>query len=666
MKQKIVETLFKIVKLPLFIIKYFCVGIFITMYYILSFVIALIEYMGKGILASLYILKFVLYYLLYGMATPFLCLVMLFKAFMKKAEPKMQKYQEERKVKKQKRLEEKQVIAAERAKKKQALMALKVENEQRKKELQAQEEELRIKNEERKRIQEEEIKKAKAFIAEEKARKREESQNAKKKLEKESEEAYINKEALKKSRKENSFFVKLRRKFKKSTGGVLEQVKNNRFSRYRRNKKDLNRQVLLINFEGEDAKKSDTKILYEYVAKDPEGNLIKGYSEAYSRVEVHSYLLSEGFEVYSIKTNWWIRLMHGNAGGNRVKFKNKDLIFLLTQLSTYLKAGITLVEALRILSRQYKKRSYQSILKAVVYDLTMGDNLSDAMDKQNVAFPKLLINMVKTAEMTGELPEVLDDMVEYYSEIEQTRKQMITALTYPSLVFVFAVAVITFILVFVIPQFTDIYTSMEGVEIPKFTLIVMAVSDFLTNYAVLILIGIIIVCIIYALLYKYVRSVRLVTQWIVMHIPVVGDTIIYNEVTTFTKTFASLLSHSVFITDSMDILNKITNNEIYKMIILDTITNLAKGDKISKAFKDHWAFPLPAYEMLVTGETTGELPEMMQKVSTYYQMLHKDSVTRIKTFIEPILTIFLTVIVGIIIMAIIIPMFGMYSSIQSY
>ena len=116
----------------------------------------------------------------------------------------------------------------------------------------------------------------------------------------------------------------------------------------------------------------------------------------------------------------------------------------------------------------------------------------------------------------------------------------------------------------------------------------------------------------------------------------------------------------------MEVLNKITNNEIYKMLILDTITNLAKGEKISKAFEGHWAFPLPAYEMLVTGEKTGELAEMMGKVADYYQDLHKESVTRIKTFIEPILTVFLTAVVGIIILAVIIPMFSMYGSIQSY
>ena len=146
--------------------------------------------------------------------------------------------------------------------------------------------------------------------------------------------------------------------------------------------------------------------------------------------------------------------------------------------------------------------------------------------------------------------------------------------------------------------------------------------------------------------------------------PIFGNVIIYNEVTMFTKTFASLLAHNVFITDSMEILNKITNNEIYKMLILDTITNLAKGEKISLAFKDHWAFPIPAYEMITTGERTGQLAEMMQKVSTYYQELHRNAVTRIKTFIEPVLILFLTFTVGGIVLSIVIPMFSFYSSIQ--
>ena len=520
------------------------------------------------------------------------------------------------------------------------------------------------------KIVKEQEKQARLALNEEKFKRKEEARILKAEKEKEKKEkqndSYINKDV---DISGPSMVVKLKklgRNILNIPTIIKNKISNNDFVKHSRNQKMMQKEALLINFEGEDAEKSDVKLLYEYVAKNKDGQVVKGYFEAFSKVEVHSYLLSEGFEVYSIRTNKWIQFLHGNRTTNHTKIKTKDLIFFLTQLSTYLKAGITLVESLKILAKQFKQKSYKKIFESIVYDLTTGDNLSDALLKQNVAFPKLLINMVKTAEMTGELPEVLDDMADYYTETERTRKQMITALMYPSIVFIFAVGVITFIMMFVIPQFVEIYETMDASQIPGFTLAVIATSEFIQNYIVWILIGIVIFILLFMYLYKNVKVFRTICQWILMHIPIIGTTVIYNEVTMFTKTFSSLLSHNVFITDSMEVLNKITNNEIYKMLILDTITNLAKGEKISKAFEGHWAFPIPAYEMLVTGEKTGELAEMMGKVATYYQDLHKESVTRIKTFIEPILTVFLTAVVGVIILAVIIPMFSMYGSIQSY
>lgn len=446
---------------------------------------------------------------------------------------------------------------------------------------------------------------------------------------------------------------------------IKQKISNNEFVKHSRNRDMMKREALLIDFDGKDAEKSEKKVLYEYIAKNKEGKLVKDYFEAYSKVEVHSFLLSEGFEVYSIKTSPWIQFIGKRQNVNNTKFKNKDLIFFLTQLSTYIKAGIPLVESLKILERQYKNKKYKRILTAIIYDLTMGENFSEALLKQNVAFPRLLINMVKTAEMTGELPEVLDDQAEYYTQTEKIRKQMVSAMMYPSIVLVASIGVATFIMLYVVPQFVEIYESMDASQIPKFTLAVLAVSEFLKKYIFIILIAIVIAVVVFIFMYKNIKGFRTIIQWGIMKLPIVGNTIIYNEVAMFTKTFSSLLAHNVFITDSMEVLNKITNNEIYKMIILDTISNLAKGDKISEAFKDNWAFPIPAYEMLVTGEKTGELPEMMAKVSAYYQDLHAENVQRIKTVAEPAITIFLTVIVGVLILAIIIPMFSMYSSVQN-
>ena len=122
--------------------------------------------------------------------------------------------------------------------------------------------------------------------------------------------------------------------------------------------------------------------------------------------------------------------------------------------------------------------------------------------------------------------------------------------------------------------------------------------------------------------------------------------------------------HNVFITDTMEILNKITGNEIWKAIILDTIANLSKGEKISTAFEKHWAVPIPAYEMIVTGETTGQLGAMMEKVAAHFQMLHKSLIGQMKSLVEPILICFLAVVVGVILISIIQPMFSIYSQVK--
>lgn len=479
----------------------------------------------------------------------------------------------------------------------------------------------------------------------------------------------------KRLKEENSVVFKKREK--KKLGDIINDLivsiisipkkikqKNEEQKQKQLERKNLSRQVLLLDFNGEDAVKSSEKQIYEYVAKNEDGKIIKGYFDAFSKVEVHSFLINEGYEVYSIRTSKWINILHANYSSNRTKIKTSDLIFFLTQLSTYIKAGIPLVDSLKILSRQFKQKSYQRIFKSMMYDLTMGENFSTAMEKQGNAFPKLLINMVKASEMTGELPEALDDMENYYSESEATRKQMITALTYPSVIFVVAIGVMTFIMLFIVPKFVEIYESMDSAQIPGITTFVMNMSAFLQNNIIYLMVGVVIFIVIMKWLYDNVKAFRQFLQTIAMKLPVFGNIIIFNEVTMFTKTFSSLLKHNVFITDSMEILNKISNNEIYKNMILDTINNLAKGEKISLAFKNQWAFPLPAYEMIVTGERTGQLAEMMEKVSTYYQEQHRNAVGRVKAFVEPMLIIFLTVGVGFIVLSIVIPMFNMYNEIQ--
>lgn len=451
---------------------------------------------------------------------------------------------------------------------------------------------------------------------------------------------------------------------KKEHKNLFKQLlSRNVFSRRRQQKLDQKRKILSMDITAADAKRSSEKMIFRYVGKNPKGKIEKGEFQGYSKLDVHSYLLSEGYEVYEITAKAKANIFNTDIGLNR-PMKKSVLVFYLTQLSTYLKAGIPIVDSIKLLTNQSKSRTEQTIWKSVVYELTMGSTLSDAMYRcGNNVFPKLLINMIKTAEMTGNLPEVLDEQVEYYRAIEKSRKEMVNAMMYPIFVLIFAVGIVMFIMIKVIPQFVSIYDAIDA-ELPKITQVLISVSTFIRNNILMISLITIVVIVMFILLYTRNVLFKARVQNILMHIPVFGQIIIYNEVTMFTKTFSTLLSNNIFITDSMDILSRITDNEIYKGIIYDAVDCLSRGEALSEAFNEQWAFPDIAYQMIVTGEKTGQLATMMEKVSDYYQEEHFNAISRIKAMVEPILIIFLAVVVGGILLAVIIPMFSMYNNIM--
>ncbi len=403
----------------------------------------------------------------------------------------------------------------------------------------------------------------------------------------------------------------------------------------------------------------EPEISFRYKVRGSNGKIINGTFEGPSADEVRIFLQNEGYEVLEVVPRKFYDI-DINIGG---KFTAADLSFSLTQLSTYLKAGIALIDSVRILEKQSEKAEQRKIYQKVVYELLKGQNLSTAMELQGDKFPTLLVNMIKTAELTGDLTAVLDDMAEYYTSKEETRKQMVSAMTYPVIVLCIAIGVVIFILVSIVPSFVSMYED-NNAEIPAITTFVMNASDFIVNYYAFIIVGVVIFVGLFIYLYKKVKGFRKNVQLILMHIPIFSQIIIYNEVYNFTKTFASLLNHGVFITDSMEVLAKITNNEVYKELIAKTIINLNKGANISESFKGSWAFPVAAYEMIVTGEKTGQLGLMMEKVANYYQVLHKTLVKQMQSFIEPLMIAFLALIVGTILLAVVVPMFDIYGKIQ--
>lgn len=402
------------------------------------------------------------------------------------------------------------------------------------------------------------------------------------------------------------------------------------------------------------------KVRYKYICYDKNGKQIKGYFDAHRRSDVETFLIAQGYRIADLSPTKISKV--GKFISFERQMKYKDLTFFLTQLSTYVKSGIPLTEAIHILENQTNKKSTKDLFKRISYELNTGANFSEALSKQGSAFPKLLINMLKTSELTGNLTEALDDMSDYYKTVDTNRKQIISALTYPSVVLVFAMAVLTFLLIYIVPKFQDIFNQI-GSELPTITKALIKISNFTQNNILKILFTLLAIIIILIAMYKNIKKVRYAMQWVIMHIPVIKDIFIDKEIIMFTKTFASLIRHDVFITDSIEMLGKITTNEVYKEIIKEAITNLSVGNGLSKAFEGKWAFPRTAYEMLLTGEKTGRLGSMMENVANYYEEEQKNLVQRLKSFIEPVMIVLLAVIVGIVLLSIFLPMFKMYEGI---
>lgn len=440
--------------------------------------------------------------------------------------------------------------------------------------------------------------------------------------------------------------------------------KNSSYMKKKIEKLENQKVVLAEELKGEGAIRSKKTKVYKFTAKHPSGKLEVGTINGYSKLDVNTFLVQEGYDVYKIESNEWTEFLYGQTSLFAVKMKTKDLLFWLTQLSTYIKSGITLTESIKILNNQMgKNKYYKRAFQSIIYELTMGESFSSALEKQGTMFPPLLINMIKAAEATGELEETLTDMANYYDEIDKTHKQMISAITYPSVILVFSIAVITFIMVWVIPQFVEIYEDSD-VTIEGITKFIINASQFLQKNIMSMIIFIVLLIVVLIFSYQKVKAFRKSMQEFAMHIPVFGKVMIYNEMAVFAKTFSSLLRNNVYITESIDILSRITNNEIYKEIMYNTINNIVKGEKISEAFKNQWAVPEVAYYMIVTGESTGQLAEMMSKVSSYYQEMHRSTINSLKAFIEPVLITFLALIVGVIILAVIVPMFNLMNQIQ--
>ncbi|WP_042345582.1 type II secretion system F family protein [Bacillus massiliigorillae] len=400
---------------------------------------------------------------------------------------------------------------------------------------------------------------------------------------------------------------------------------------------------------------------FSYKGRDLKGKKA-GQISASSKREAVVKLSQTGIKVQFIEEIPETLFTKDLSFGRKVKLKH--FVIFLRQFSTLLKAGVTMVDATRILGQQTENKHLRNALLDIEQELKEGNPLSLACSKHKKIFTPIFINMVRAGEAGGNLDDTLDRLAVQYEKQHDMQKKITAALTYPVIVGIMAIVVLIFLLIAIVPTFVDLFAEFGG-ELPTITKFVLKASDFMQNaWYVIVLFIFAIIALIITL--KKNKATKYYFDYFLLKIPVIGKMLQKASLAKFTRTFSSLFSSSVPVLQAMAIVEEVVGNEVIAGVIKKSRNSLEKGQSITGPMVSHWAFPPLVTQMIVIGEETGSLDSMLTKVADFYEKEVEYSTDQIKTLIEPIMILLLAVIVGTIVASILIPMFQIFNQVGTY
>ncbi|MGX1192720.1 type II secretion system F family protein [Metabacillus sp. SLBN-84] len=346
--------------------------------------------------------------------------------------------------------------------------------------------------------------------------------------------------------------------------------------------------------------------------------------------------------------------------GNPVKLQ--DFVIYLRQFSTLLKAGISVVEATNILARQTESKALGKALFDVEEELRSGNPLSAAAAKHKKIFSSMFTNMVKAGEAAGNMDETLDRLAVHYEKQHKTKQKIISALAYPAVVGVVAIAVIIFLLVAVVPTFVDMFQDF-GADLPLITKFVLGASEWMQSFWWLVILLILLFFVGIAVM-KSQPSSKYYLDAAALRMPIFGKMLQKAALARMTRTLSSLFSSSVPILQAISIVESIVENEVISRVLKDSRNALEKGNSLTEPMREHWVFPPLVTQMIAIGEETGSLDEMLAKVADFYEDEVEQATDRLKSLIEPLMIVFLAGIVGVVVTSILVPMFDIFNKIN--
>ncbi len=336
------------------------------------------------------------------------------------------------------------------------------------------------------------------------------------------------------------------------------------------------------------------------------------------------------------------------------RVKVRDLATFTRQFSTLLKSGIQLADALAALVEQSTDRDLEKVLRNVKEDITGGNNLAEAMAKHPRYFSDLYVNMVRAGEASGSLDTVLTRIADYLQKQASLRGKVVTAVTYPSVMVVVGLAVVIFLMSYVVPKITEVL-KQRNTPLPWVTEVLMTVSSFFENFWWVLLIGI-------AGGFFVLRGIvsttagRLKFDTLLLKLPLFGSLFSKQAISRFAITFSTLLRSGLPALESLKIVSMVVNNARLSQVINDIHTRIIEGADIATPIKKSKVFPPMIGYMVAVGEQSGQLEDVLDRISESYEEELDLSIQRLTALIEPVIIVFLAVIVGFIIAAVLLPL----------
>ncbi|MCD9529867.1 type II secretion system F family protein [Photobacterium carnosum] len=399
-----------------------------------------------------------------------------------------------------------------------------------------------------------------------------------------------------------------------------------------------------------------TKIrYYQWRGVNQAGRKVSGVTMGFQEQEVRHQLTEQMINIKKIK-----RTSPGTLNRLRNQMKSEDVTMVTRQLATMVESGVPVVQALTLMANSHHKGEMRATLKQVTTQVEAGSSLSKAMRSSSPLFDKFYCDLVDTGEQTGHLGQVFSRIAIYREKAEAMRKKIIKAMIYPSMVSITAILVTVLMLVFVIPQFAAIFSGF-GAELPWFTRQVMKASDFLINYGFYLGLGLLFTIISYRYSYRHYYRFHYRMDKLSLKLPLVGGVLLKATISRFSRTLATTFNAGIPLLTGIQSAGKISNNLYIEQAIDEVYNSTAAGMPLYVALRQADVFPELMLQMVMIGEESGALDDMLNKMAQLYEDDVDNTVDNLGQILEPFIIIILGIIIGGLLVAMYMPIFTLMS-----